>query len=125
MNEFNEYQKEAKERYKNTEAYIEYSEKTKNYTKEKWSEVSEKLNDIFYEFSFHLKNNTNPSSIEILQLVEKLQNHITENYYKCTNEILLGLGQMYINDQRFKNNIDKFQEGTAEFINKSIQIYCK
>ena len=48
MNEFNEYQKEAKERYKNTEAYIEYSEKTKNYTKEKWSEVSEKLNDIFF-----------------------------------------------------------------------------
>ena len=46
----------------------------------------------------------------------------TENYYLCTNEILAGLGQMYVADERFRNNTDKHAEGTAEFICKSIEV---
>jgi hypothetical protein len=57
--------------------------------------------------------------------VKKLQNHITENYYTCTREILSGLGQMYTADERFKNNIDKHADGTAEFIGEAIKFYCK
>ena len=47
-----------------------------------------------------------------------LQNYITENYYTCTNEILAGLGQMYIADARFQTNIDKHAAGTAAFISE-------
>ena len=54
-----------------------------------------------------------------------LQNHITENYYHCTREILFGLGQMYVADERFKNNIDKHADGTAAFIRDAITAYCK
>ena len=44
----------------------------------------------------------------------------------CTNEILAGLGKMYIADERFKKNIDKYGEGTAEFASESVKIYtCK
>ena len=57
-------------------------------------------------------------------LVKLLQNHITENYYLCTNEILACLGQMYVADERFKHNIDKHGEGTAAFICEAIKIYC-
>ena len=56
-------------------------------------------------------------------LVKKLQNHITENYYKCTKEILFRLGQMYVADERFKNNIDKHSDGTAAFVCDAIQVY--
>lgn len=125
MTEFNKYQNEVKEKYANTEAYKQYSYKTKNYSQEKWEQINQGLNDIFYQFSVCLKNNNDPSSIETLQLVKNLKNYITNNYYTCTNDILLSLGQMYVNDQRFKNNIDKFQEGTAEFVNIAIQTYCK
>nr|MCR4718760.1 TipAS antibiotic-recognition domain-containing protein [Bacillota bacterium] len=52
------------------------------------------------------------------------QNHITENYYICTNEILSGLGQMYVADERFRNNIDKNADGTAAFICEAIKVYC-
>jgi hypothetical protein len=53
-----------------------------------------------------------------------LQNHITENYYLCTNEILVSLGQMYVADERFKHNIDKHADGTAMFICEAIAVYC-
>ena len=48
------------------------------------------------------ENEKKPNSAEAQELVKKLQNHIAENYYLCTNEILLGLGQIYIEDERIK-----------------------
>ncbi|MBR7146552.1 MAG: TipAS antibiotic-recognition domain-containing protein, partial [Oscillospiraceae bacterium] len=65
-----------------------------------------------------------PDSTEVQNLVKTLQNHITENYYLCTNEILEGLGQMYAADERFRNNIDKHADGTAAFICEAIKVYC-
>lgn len=58
-------------------------------------------------------------------LVAKLHAHITENYYTCTDEILAGLGKMYIADERFKKNIDKYGEGTAEFAFEAIAAFCR
>ena len=54
-----------------------------------------------------------------------MQRCITDNFYTCTNEILAGLGQMYAADVRFKTNIDKHGEGTAEFVSQCIKSYCK
>ena len=63
--------------------------------------------------------------IEAQALVTKLQAHITANYYTCTDEILAGLGKMYVADERFKKNIDKYGDGTAEFAAAAIEAYCK
>ena len=54
-----------------------------------------------------------------------MQTHITENYYTCTKEILFGLGQMYVADERFKQNIDANGSGVAEFTAEAIKAYCK
>lgn len=54
---------------------------------------------------------------------KKLQDYITENYYQCTNGIPAGLGQMYVEDERFRNNTDKHADGTAAFICEAIEIY--
>ena len=32
---------------------------------------------------------------------------------------------MYVFDERFKNNIDKNGDGTAEFVCEAIEIYCR
>ena len=71
-----------------------------------------------------MKNGEAPDSAEAQHLVKTLQAHITENYYRCTNEILFGLGQMYAADERFNNNIDKHGDGTAAFIRDAITVYC-
>ena len=49
----------------------------------------------------------------------------TENYYACTNEILSGLGEMYVCDERFQKNIDRAcGAGTADFARQAIAVYC-
>ena len=119
------YKTEARERYGGTAAYREHEQKTKNYTKEKWSEANAGLMAIFAEFAACKASGSSADSAEAQALVAKLQTHITANYYTCTDEILLGLGKMYVADERFKKNIDKCGEGTAEFTSAAIEIYCE
>ncbi len=123
--EINEYKDEVKQRWGKTHAYKEQQKKTAKYTKNDWHNISNELNKIINNFS-EIKNTCKkPNSINAYLMVEKLKTFITETQYKCTNEILSSLGEMYISDQRFKNNIDKAGEGTAEFISNVIKHYCK
>ena len=119
------YETEARERYGNTVAYKEYEQKTKNYTKEKWTQANDGLMALFTEFAACNESGASADSVESQNLVAKLQEHITANYYTCTDEILAGLGKMYIADERFKKNIDKYSEGTAEFAADAIAAYTK
>ena len=116
---------EARERYGNTAAYREHEQKTKNYTKEKWAEANDGLMTIFAEFATLKNRGASADSDEAQALVAKLQAHITANYYTCTDEILAGLGKMYVADERFKKNIDKYGEGTAEFASEAIAMFCQ
>ena len=118
------YESEARERWGNTDAYREHEKKTKNYTKEKWAEINEGLMANFAEFAERKNNGFDAKSPEAQSLVVKLRNYITQNYYTCTDEILAGLGQMYVADERFKENIDRCGEGTAEFVAEAIGLFC-
>ena len=121
----NRYEKEASSRWGATDAYREHEKKTKNYTKEKWAEANDGLMAIFAELATCNNSGASADSAEAQALVAKLQAHITENYYTCTDEILSGLSKMYVADERFKKNIDKYGEGTAEFATEGIRIYVE
>jgi len=119
-----QYEQEARERWGNTGAYREYTEKTKGYTKEKWNAAAGAMMEIFAEFAACRKDGDEPGSERAQALAAKLQAHITENFYPCTKEIFAGLGQMYVCDGRFRANIDRQGEGTAQFAAEAIAVYC-
>ena len=119
------YETEVRSRWGNTDAYREHEQKTKNYTKEKWAEANDGLMAIFAEIATCKASGASADSSEAQALVTKLQVHITANYYTCTDEILAGLGKMYVADERFIKNIDKYGEGTAEFAAGAIELYCQ
>ena len=119
------YESESRERWGDTDVYREHEQKIKNYTKEKWTEANDGLMAIFAEFAVYKDSGASADSAEAQALVAKLQAHITANYYTCTDEILAGLGKMYIADERFKKNIDKCVEETAEFASEAIAVYCQ
>ena len=79
---------------------------------------------IFAEFAELKSKGFVANSPKVQSLVVKLRDYITKNYYTCTDEILAGLGKMYVADERFKNNIDKYGEGTAEFASEAITVFC-
>ena len=121
----NNYNNEVINKWGQTNIYKEYSNKTKNYSSSKWDEVSNGLNNIIIEFAECLKNNLSFNCTYVQNLVIKLQNYITNNYYTCTNEQLKNLGKMYILDERFTKNIDKLVFCTINFINHVFKFYKK
>ncbi len=122
--DFEKYTSEVQEKWGTRDAYKEHEEKTKNYSKQKWNDLASGMDRIMAEFAVCMGNGETPDSKEAQKLVQKLQSYITENYYLCTNNILVGLTQMYVADERFKNNIDKHADGTAEFILEAVKVYC-
>ena len=120
-----QYADEAKQRWGNTDAYKESEQKTAGYSAGKWGDVNAGLNAVLAEFGAALKDGATPESETAQLLVKKLQTYITDNFYTCTAEILVGLGQMYVADERFRSNIDQNGAGTAEFISEAIKIYCR
>ena len=114
----NNYDLEVKARWGDTSAYKEYAQKT----------VSASANDglmaLMAKFACCMQNGNTPDSSEAQALVTELQTYITTNYYTCGDEILAGLGQMYVCDERFKTNIDKNGDGTADFVSLAIKVYC-
>lgn len=121
---FDKHQAEVKEKWGSTDAYREYEDKTKNYDRQKQKSLAEGMDQMMAAFAVCMKQGNAPDSAQAQTLVKTLQTHISENYYRCTEEILAGLGQMYVADERFRSNIDKHAEGTAAYISEAIGIYC-
>lgn len=118
-----EYSRRAKELYGNTPEYKEMQEKTKNRTEKEDRLLADRFMLIFKEAGE--MRNSDPASPEAQDIVKRIQAFITENLYTCTNKILRGLGKMYSGGGDFTKNIDGYGgEGTAEFVDKAIEIYC-
>lgn len=122
-NEIEKYKDEVIAKWGNTKAYQEYTQKDIDRNKDSYSKVANELMTMFSELG-DLKHLT-ANSDKVKNKISALQEFITDNYYVCTNEILSGLGKMYICDERFKKNIDRAGgDGTAEFVSQAISAYC-
>lgn len=118
-----EYSRQAKEQYGNTPQYKEMEEKQKNRTEEEDRLLADRFMLLFKEAG-EIKD-SDPASFEAQTIVKRIQDYITENFYTCTNQIFRTLGKMYSGGGEFTENIDAYGgEGTAEFVDRAIQIYC-
>ena len=117
--ETEQYKEEVKAKWGQTQAYNEYTQKRdRDYNK-----ISDQLMSLFSEIG--TLRALSPYDTKVQEKIRALQSFITKNYYNCTDEILKGLGQMYVYDERFKKNIDRAGgDGTAEFVSEAIKIYC-
>ena len=117
-----EYAKEAKTKFENTEEYKEYKEKSKNRTARDEEELAEKIMKLFAEFG-EMKN-LPPEDKDVQLQVAKLRDFISENCYTCSPKILKALGKMYSGGGEITKNVDSVGgTGTAEFVTKAIDIF--
>ena len=120
-----EFSAEVRNRWGRSEAYKEYREKTKKYAKEDYCKLTEGFDELFLKFAACMAEGHKEDSSEARALVGLLQDYISKNLYTCTDDILAGLGQMYISDGRFTENIDKAGNGTADYVSKAIDAFVK
>lgn len=119
-----DYAQKAKEQWGDSKEYAEYEAKTSSRTKDDEKLLWKDFMKLF-EKCGTIKD-TDPKSEEAQAIIKEIQNYITQNFYKCTNEILASLGKMYVADGEFKTNIDKAGgTGTAQFVSRAIEEYVK
>ena len=121
--EMERYYEEAKERYGNTPEFAQSERRTGAYSKKDWNTMEEEAEKIFSTFA--ALRECAPDDEKVQAMVKLWQGHITKYYYPCTKEILCNLGQMYLEDERFTENLDRYGKGTAKLMSLAIAYYCR
>lgn len=116
------YKEETEKRYGQSDAYKESKEKTSKYSKNDWESIMGEAGTIYEELANLMDKD--PADKQVQKLAEKWRNYITTNFYDCTIEIFRGLALMYVADERFSENIDKYGEGLAQFLSNAMNVYC-
>ncbi|MCX7921901.1 MAG: MerR family transcriptional regulator [Clostridia bacterium] len=116
------YAEETKQKYGHTDAYKESQKKTSKYTKEDWAAIMSRGDEIYKRIVSHMDKG--PADPDVQQAVGDFRQHITDSFYTCTPEIFRGLGELYVSDERFTANIDKYKLGLAQFLRDAMHIYC-
>lgn len=119
-----EYARRAKEQWGKTDEYREFEEKAKGRSETKERALMAECMQLFAEFG-RIKEHS-PESEDAQALVKKLQDFISDNFYRCSDNILLSLTQMYEGGGEFTANIDGVGgAGTAAFAASAIRAYVR
>ena len=117
------YWKEVKEKYEGSEPFQQSQNKISSYHAGDWEAIEKERQHIYQSLANLMDRD--PADSEVQQVVYEWRMLITKHFYDCTPEIFKGLGEMYIADQRFTDNIDQTRPGLAQYLHDAIQIYCR
>ncbi|MGE5528188.1 MAG: MerR family transcriptional regulator [Patescibacteria group bacterium] len=115
------YADEVRQKY-DPKVVAECERKTARYTKEDWAAILARGNEIYRRIADAMERG--PADPEVQAAVTEWREHITNSFYACTPEIFRGLGDLYVNDHRFTENIDKVKPGLAAFLREAMHVYC-
>ena len=124
---FNGFKKEDLNKYED-QAIEKYGKETIEESKKRQSGkediVAEKFNSVFRSMAEYKQDGLNIEEKEVQSKVEDLYNYMNKYAFDCSIEVFSYIGKGYSQNPEFKNNIDKFGEGIAEYISKAIEIFC-
>ncbi len=121
------YRDEITEHWGSTPEYHEFSnyfsKKSRKEQAKQWS------NFLFYSQSLFERlaeyEEESPLLAAVQEIVGEWQDYLSENFYHCTDEMLLNLGELYEFDKRFSAYINRFgSENLASFFNRAIKAHC-
>lgn len=89
----------------------------------KEEEVADGFNEVFFAFSENMSKGLSSTAEVNIQLAEKLHQHMCRYAFDCKIDVFSSIGYGYVQNIEFKTNLDKFGEGTAQYVCDAIQQY--
>ena len=117
--DLNKYEEQAIEKYGK-----EAIEESKKRQSGKEDIVAEKFNSVFRSMAEYKQDGFIIEEKKVQSKVEDLYNYMNKYAFDCSIEVFSYIGKGYSQNLEFKNNIDKFGEGVAEYTSKAIEKYC-
>lgn len=118
LEDVKKYEQSVKEKYGK-----EVIEEAKERQKGKEDIVNEKFNSIFWKLAECKKLGLEHFDEKVQNQVDRLYGYFRKYGFDCTIEVFSYIGEGYSANFEFKNNIDKFGEGLAEYISEAIEYY--
>ena len=116
-----EYAQEAKQKWGHTDSYKQSQRKAAQYSKQEIADINAKQEKIYQDLAALMPLGIVDKKVQ--DKVHEARMLINDHWYECSQQQFAGLGQMYVNDPRFKANIDQHGQGLTEFLNQAIREY--
>ncbi|KYD17430.1 MerR family transcriptional regulator [Caldibacillus debilis] len=117
----NPYEKEARERWGDA-AVDEANRRIGKLNGEQKQALQEEMGEIYRDLAAcrHLP----PDSEEAQEAIGKWYELLNRHFGNYSPEMFKNLGQMYVEDSRFKKNIDRFGDGLAVFMRDAMAVFA-
>lgn len=118
----NPYEQEARQRW-GDEAVDKSNAKLEKMTKEEQQAMSQQMEDIYR--SLAAVRHSSPESAESQAAIKEWYDFLNNNFgHQYSLDAFKGLGQMYVDDERFTQNIDKYGAGLAKFMRDAMAVFA-
>jgi DNA-binding transcriptional MerR regulator len=110
-----EHAAEAEQRWGGTDAYAESHRRTSTYSKDDWLRMRAEQDDLEGRMAAAMA-----AGEPGVDLAREHQELISRWFYDCTPETHLGLAEMYVGDDRFRQHYERRAAGLAEWLRNAI-----
>ena len=117
---FNQFEEEARRRWGN-QSIDEINAKLKGMSKDEQNDLSDRWDMIFNKLA--CLRDQSPESHEVQATIKEWYDFLNKNFSKYSLDAFYGLGQLYINDERFTKNIDQYGEGLAKLMSEAMEVF--
>jgi MerR family transcriptional regulator, thiopeptide resistance regulator len=115
------HQEEAERRWGDTPAFRESRRRTAGYSRDDWEELREESEAITSRIAAVFRSGAASDSAEAMDAVEAHRLQITERFYDCPHEMQVQLGEMYVQDARFRATYEAIEVGLAAWVRDAIR----
>lgn len=116
-----QYEEEAKERWGEMDAYRESAKRTSGYTKDDWQRIKMEGEGHLKTMVTLLDQGVPPNDPRAMDVAEEARLALDRNFYPCSHEMHVGLGEMYVADPRFASYYDQHRPGLAQWFCDAIK----
>ncbi|MFF4832729.1 MerR family transcriptional regulator [Streptomyces sp. NPDC001315] len=115
-----EYAEESARRWGGTYSYEESQRRAARYTKDDWKQIQAEVASWGEAYAALMDEGERPSSERAMDLAEAHRRHITKWFFECHVKTHLGLAEMYVSDERFREFYESMHPGLAEHLRAAI-----
>jgi DNA-binding transcriptional MerR regulator len=116
-----DYEREAEERWGETEAWAQSQRKTAAYAKEDWVRIKAEADDVLHRFAAAQSAGVPADAEQAMDVAEEHRQHISRWFYDCPPQMHAGLGRMYVEDERFTATYEQVSPGLASYVSTAVQ----
>jgi len=118
-----QYEAEVEQRWGDTPAYKQSMERTKRYSKADWAQIKLEGDANTAQFVAAMEAGLPANSPEAFEAAAEHHRQLEKWFYDAPLEMYATLSDMWVDDPRFKKNIDKKHAGLAEYQRDAVKAW--